>query len=161
MIDVSQLLPKLVTASCGNEVLLETAVTLAWTRVAGEGLRTQVAPFRLYRRTLIVAVRDVIWQKQLHQMSSEFVARINRVLGATVVDAIEFRIDPNTVNARDVAMPKGGRGRHQEIPREVTDAASRIEDPDLRKLFVRAAGNCISRRDATVKGGFAPHDFKD
>src|SRR5215470_7588206 len=100
MTDVAQLLPKLLTASAANDELLETIVKLAWTKVAGAGLRQQVAPFRLFRRTLIVAVTDAIWQKQLHRLSREFVTRINRLLDAEVITSIEFRIDPETVKER-------------------------------------------------------------
>src|SRR6266705_269444 len=133
MIDVSQILPKLVTASCRNDELLEIAARLAWTRVAVAGLRQQVVPFRLYRKTLIVAVADAIWQKQLHQMSGDFVVRINRMLGSEIINSIEFRIDPVTA------------GQHRTLP---CSAESGIKDSGLRQRFMRAAANCVTRRDA-------------
>jgi len=148
MIDVSQLLPKLVIASCGNEELLETAVKLAWIRVAGDGLRRQVAPFRLYRKTLIVAVPDAIWQKQLHRMSSEFTRRINQLLDSNVIVSIEFRIDPETIG-RTVrrATSHHQEVRTRQVPTGIADAARTINDLELRQLFERAAANCLTRRD--------------
>ena len=148
MIDVSRILTKLVMASGNNEELLETTVKIAWTRVAGRGLRQHVVPFRVYRKTLIVAVGDAIWQKQLHQMSGEFVARINRLLGAETINSIEFRIDPVTIKpSRSDPEPSGKSRAPQAIPSEIIKAAGSINDSDLREHFVRAAANCITRRD--------------
>jgi hypothetical protein len=149
MTDVSQLLPKLLTASAANDELLETVVKLAWTKVAGAGIRRQVAPFRLFRRTLIVAVTDAIWQKQLHQMSREFVTRINRLLGAEIINSIEFRIDPETVNdQRTIPSAAETITTPQKLSSDVIDAANAIRDSDLRQRFIRAAANCVTRRDS-------------
>ncbi len=149
MIDVSQILPKLVTASCRNDELLEIAARLAWTRVAGAGLRQQVVPFRLYRKTLIVAVADAIWQKQLHQMGGDFVVRINRMLGSEIINSIEFRIDPVTAGQhRTLPCSAERNSAPQEMPSQIIAAASGIKDSGLRQRFMRAAANCVTRRDA-------------
>lgn len=151
MIDYAGLLPKLLAASGGNSELTETAVKLAWKRVAGSGLRLQVVPFRLYRKTLIVSVADAIWQKQLQRMKAEFVSRINRLLGEEVIDSIEFRIDPSAVNeARTEAQPPRKHDSTLQIPAEVISAAGSITDRGLRQRFIRAAGNCVARRDAQL-----------
>src|SRR6266851_6305283 len=134
MIDVAELLPKLVTASSENTELTEVAAKLAWTRVAGAGLRRQAIPFRLYRRTLIVSVADAIWQKQLHRMSSEFVFRINRLLGREVIDSIEFRIDPAALRQRDTNVQTQRPGEApRPIPAQIISAAGAITDRDLRQ----------------------------
>jgi hypothetical protein len=149
MIDLSHLLPKLVTASCGNDELLETAAKVALTQVAGQGIRKHVKPFRLYRKTLIVAVPDAIWQRQLHQMTAEFVRRVNGLLGSEVVNSIEFRID-QSVAKQHVSLPRtvARETSSSKIPNDIIDAARTISDPDLRQLFQRAAANCVTRRDA-------------
>jgi len=152
MIDFAGLLPKLVTVSGGNPELTETAVKLAWKRAAGGGLRLQVVPFRLYRKTLIVSVADAIWQKQLQCMRSEFISRINRLLGDEVIDSIEFRVDPVAVNeARARAQPTRQHDSPPPIPPEVISAAVSIRDRELRQRFIRAAGNCLARRDAQLQ----------
>ena len=151
MIDISKVLPKLVTAACANEELLETTVKIAWTQVAGPGLRQQVVPFRLYRKTLIVAVADAIWRKQLHQMSGEYVARINRLLGSEIINSIEFRIDLITVKPLGtVPGPEEKNSSLQAIPSEIVNAAGSIKDFELRQRFLRAAGNCVTRRDTQI-----------
>jgi hypothetical protein len=152
MIDLSRLLPKLLKATGTNPEMAEVAARIAWTRAAGEGLRPHAVPFRLYRKTLVVAVADPIWQKQLQTMAAELVFRINQLLAGPVVDFIEFRIDPATVaKARAQAWPANDVSRSERrtpIPADVLSAAGNIADPDLRQRFVRAAENCINRREA-------------
>jgi len=151
MIDVARLLPKLLNATGANPEMAEIAAKLAWTRAAGEGLRRHAIPFRLFRKTLVVSVADAIWQRQMQSMSVELISRINKLLGRVVVEEIEFRIDPTTVEqARaDSQPPERARDEAREpIPDELVSAASEITDPDLRARFIRAADNCIARREA-------------
>ena len=155
MIDLSRLLPKLLNATESNPELAEEIAKLAWTRAAGEGLRNHAVPFRLYRRTLIVSVADAIWQKQLRQMSPEFIFRINKLLGRSVVGEIEFRIDPAAVDQVRSRIP-APRSSRKETPApmpELLSAASSITDPDLRDRFIRAAENCIERRESMLHPG--------
>lgn len=149
MIDVARLLPKLMNATGANPEMAEIAVKLAWTRAAGDGLRRHAIPFRLFRKTLVVSVADVIWQRQMQSMSTELTSRINRLLGREVVDEIEFRIDPATVEqVRANSQPPPRDKAPEPIPEELIAAASEIADQDLRERFIRAAENCISRREA-------------
>jgi hypothetical protein len=153
MIDVARLLPKLLNATGANPEMAEIAAKLAWSRAAGDGLRRHAIPFRLFQKTLVVSVADVIWQRQLRSMSAELVSRINRLLGREVVEAIEFRIDPAAVeqvraNSEPRQCPEDKpRG---PIPDELISAASEIADQDLRERFIRAAENCIARREARI-----------
>jgi len=153
MVDLSRLLPKLLKASGSNPELAEEIAKLAWTRAAGAGLRYHAVPFRLYRRTLIVSVADAIWQKQLRQMSTEFIFRINNLLGGSVVDEIEFRIDPAAVDrVRSlIPAPRSSRKETQAPIPELISAASFISDSDLRDRFIRAAENCIERRESRMQ----------
>ncbi|HEY5075388.1 MAG TPA: DUF721 domain-containing protein [Pyrinomonadaceae bacterium] len=153
MIDVARLLPKLLNATGANPEMAEIAAKLAWSRAAGDGLRRHAIPFRLFRKTLVVSVADVIWQKQLQSMSTELISRINRLLGRDVVEMIEFRIDPATVEqvrARSDSRQRPEDKARGPIPDELISAASEIADQDLRERFIRAAENCIARREARV-----------
>lgn len=133
---------------------MEVAAHVAWRRVAGEGLRTQAVPFRLYRKTLIVAVADATWQKQLEAMSGQLLFGLNSLLGQAVVTYIEFRIDPKTVRAQR-AVEQAQQVNHLEQERralksvtgEISTAADAIHDDDLRRRFLLAAGSCIDRRE--------------
>jgi hypothetical protein len=153
MIDVARLLPKLLNATGANPEMAEIAAKLAWSRAAGDGLRRHAIPFRLFRKTLVVSVADVIWQKQMQSMSAELISRINRLLGREVVEDIEFRINPAAVE--QVRANSESRQRPEDkargpIPDELISAASEIADQDLRERFIRAAENCIARREARV-----------
>jgi hypothetical protein len=149
MIDVARLLPKLLNATGAHPEMAEIATKIAWTRAAGDGLRRHAIPFRLFRKTLVVSVADIIWQKQMQSMSLELISRINKLLGREVVDDIEFRIDPATVEQVRSQNRQGPRDKVRvPIPDELISAAGEIADEDLRERFIRAAENCIARREA-------------
>lgn len=148
MIDLATVLPKLIRAGGNSPELAEAAAKIAWTRVAGAGLRRQTAVFRLYRNTLIVSVADAIWQRQLHDMSAELVFRLNQLLGPNTINFIEFRVDPGTLARSQGNEVPAPRQREAAPPAELDFAADAIVDEELRDLFMRAAANCIARRDA-------------
>src|SRR5918998_4891279 len=97
MDDLVRAIPKLLRAAGDAEEVVEAAACVAWRRVAGEGVRGLAVPFRLYRKTLVVAVSDVTWQRQLEAISPQLIFRLNSLLGQALVTYIEFRIDPQTV----------------------------------------------------------------
>src|SRR5215212_2111036 len=139
MDDLIRTLPKLLRAAGETEEILEAAALVAWKRVAGDGLRTQAVPFRLYRKTLIVAVFDATWQKQLEAMSGQLLFRLNSLLGQAVVTYIEFRVDPKTVRVeRDAARAEATNSVEQErralksVSGDISVAADAIHDEDLR-----------------------------
>jgi hypothetical protein len=153
MMDLARLLPKLLNATGANPEMAEIAAKVAWTRAAGDGLRRHAIPFRLYRTTLVVSVADAIWQRQMQSMGAELVSRINKLLDRKVVETIEFRIDPAAVEkVRAMAQPRQDE-RHKAVkpaPDELISAAGEIADPDLRERFIRAAENCIARRESRM-----------
>src|SRR6266404_2025135 len=97
MIDVARLLPKFLNATGANPEMAEIAAKIAWTRAAGDGLRRHAIPFRLFRKSLVVSVADVIWQKQMQSMSAELISRIIILLGREEIEDIDFPIRPSTV----------------------------------------------------------------
>ncbi|HVG33564.1 MAG TPA: DUF721 domain-containing protein [Pyrinomonadaceae bacterium] len=154
MDDLIRALPKLLRAAGEAEEVCEAAAMVAWRRAAGQALRGQAVPFRLYRKTLVVAVADTTWQKQLEAMSGQLLFRINSILGQAVVTYIEFRVDPATVRAeRETLTQQQATTAEQEqralssAAGEVKVAAEAIHDEDLRRRFLLAAGSCIDRRE--------------
>ena len=155
MDDLIRALPKLLRAAGETEEVAEAAAMVAWRRAAGEALRGQAVPFRLYRKTLIVAVADTAWQKQLEAVSGQLLFRLNSLLGQAVVTYIEFRIDPATVRAERAALATPGTNPQEQEKRalesatgQVLSAADAIHDEDLRRRFLIAAGSCIDRRES-------------
>ena len=155
MDDLIRTLPKLLRAAGEMEEITEAAAIIAWRRVAGTALRGQAVPFRLYRKTLVVAVADTTWQKQLEAMSGQLLFRLNSLLGQAVVTFIEFRIDPKTVRAERATAEVQETNRIEQERRalrsvsgEISTAATAIHDEDLRRRFLLAAGSCIDRRES-------------
>lgn len=154
MEDLIRSLPKLLRAAGEAEEVCEAAAMVAWRRVAGEGLRGQAVPFRLYRKTLIVAVADTTWQKQLEAVSGQLLFRLNSLLGQAVVTFIEFRVDLRTVQAERAAQALKETDREaqelralQNAAGQLSQAADAIHDEELRRRFLVAAGSCIERRE--------------
>ena len=154
MEDLIRSLPKLLRASGDAEEVCEAAALVAWRRVAGEGLRGQAVPFRLYRKTLIVAVADTMWQKQLEAVAGQLLFRLNSLLGQPVVTFIEFRVDAKTVRAERAAHALKETDREQQEQRalqkasgQLSHAADAIHDEQLRRRFLVAAGSCIERQE--------------
>jgi hypothetical protein len=148
MIDAALLLPKILAGAGENADLNEIAAKIAWRRVSGEGLRDLVVPTRLQEKVLIVSVADAVWQKQLQPMSAELIFRINKLLQRSVVEKIEFRIDPRALDRATAKRRSSSRVR-EPLPSTVVSSAAEIQDSELRERFMRAAENCISRRNST------------
>ena len=147
MIDAALLFPKLLERAGDNPELAEAAAITAWKRVAGEGLVHHTTPISLRDQTLIVAVGDDAWKKQLERMSREMTSRINNLLRREVVTKIEFRVNPRAVKTKS-----GGTSiatdKIVQPPASVVASAAEIDDTNLRERFIRAAANCIDRREA-------------
>lgn len=145
MVDLVHLLPRLLTANP------ELAVNLAWTRIAGAGLRRHAIPHRLDAGTFIISVADAVWQKQLQSMSAELIFRINSLLKQRVVNEIVFRINPAAISQAQGYSHQPANEKPEPAPAELLFAARSIADPDLRARFIRAAENCIARRDSQIR----------
>jgi hypothetical protein len=146
MIDLTRLLPKLLGANP------DLAVKLAWARAAGTGLSRQAVPFRFENGRFIVSVADAIWQKQLQSMSAELIFRLNNLLGKRTVNELIFTINPSAVSQAQTqeAASSPKIGPRPAAPTELLFAAGSIADQDLRARFIRAAENCIARRDSMM-----------
>jgi hypothetical protein len=154
MEDLMRALPRLLRAAGETQEVMEAAAMVAWRRVAGEALREQTVPFRLYRKTLIISVADQTWQKQLEKMSGQLLFRLNSLLGQAVVTYIEFRIDPKTVHAARTLRHSAADREDQErralnrASGELLAAAGAIQDEELRRRFLLAAGSCLDRQES-------------
>lgn len=144
MIDAALLLPKILDGVGSNREFSEAAAIIAWKRVAGEGLARHARPTSLRNATITVEVADEVWKKQLQRMSAELISRVNKLLRHEIVKAIDFRVNPAIGGAIKTTSRKDNRGA---LPDNITSSAEEIEDPELRERFLRAATNCINRRD--------------
>ena len=137
-------LPTVLRASGNAAEVAEAAAIAAWKHAAGDGLKEHAVPLRLENRTLIVAVADRIWQKQLTSMRGQMLFRINSILGQPLVGALDFVIDPKLVKPR--VEQKQDEPLDNEVPLELWSAASAIHDQELRKSFLKTALLALKRK---------------
>jgi predicted nucleic acid-binding Zn ribbon protein len=145
-------LPAILQASGASQEIAEAASIAAWKHAVGEGLSIHAVPVQLQNATLVVAVEDAIWKRQLEQMRGQLLFRLNSVLGQALVKSIELRIDPGTLlksRAKEESHSQRAYLDH-EVPAEILSAAADIEDVDLRRAFLGAATSCIRRLENPV-----------
>src|SRR6185312_7665053 len=90
-------LPAILKASGAPEEVAEAACVAAWKHAVGEGLSSHAVPVQLQNSTLVVAVADNVWKKQLEHMRGQLLFRLNSVLGQALVKSIELRVDPKRI----------------------------------------------------------------
>ena len=138
-------LPTVLRAAGDSAEVAEAAALAAWKHAAGDGLKEHAVPLRLEGRTLIIAVADRIWQKQLTSMRGQMLFRVNTILGQPLIGSLDFVIDPRVVKPR-VEQPKQNEPLDNEVPLELWSAASSIHDKELRKSFLKTALLSLKRK---------------
>lgn len=139
-------LPAILKASGAFDEVAQAACIAAWKHAVGEGLSSNAVPVELREQTLVVAVADNIWQRQLEQMRGQLLFRLNSVLGQPLVKLIELRIDPKVVEKERARQVKRASAPvDYQVPPELLTAAARIEDAQLRRAFLGAATSCVRR----------------
>lgn len=129
----------------GNDPqVIEAAAIAAWKKAAGDGLRQHAIPLRLTDGTLVVAVADAVWQKQLGAMKDQLIYRTNSIIGQPLVKEVELTVDPQLTNLAPPRMED--KPLDNQVPLELWSAASAISDKELRQKFLRAATSAIQRR---------------
>jgi len=139
-------LPAVIAASGASEEVIEAACVGAWKHAVGQTLSCRAIPEELRGSTLVLAVEDKVWQKQLEYMRDQFLFRLNNVLGKPLVKVLEFRIAPERFRAVPAPhLNNANENSPHPIPIELISAAAGIEDPGLRRAFLGAAVSCVNR----------------
>ncbi|HEY6802967.1 MAG TPA: DUF721 domain-containing protein [Pyrinomonadaceae bacterium] len=139
-------LPGVLRAAGNSPDAVEAAVLAVWLHATGEGIRPHAVPDKLEGTTLIVDVRDTVWQQQLSIMQSQLIYRINSTLGQSLVHRIELRVNPNALPPI-VQKPEPREILDNEVPLDLWSAASEIEDKQLRQKFLQAAIGMLRRKE--------------
>jgi hypothetical protein len=139
-------LPKVLRALGNSYELAEAAAIAAWKHTAGDGLRPHAIATKLEGKTLVVEVRDTIWQKQLSTMKSQLLFRVNSVLGQPLLDDIDLRVNPKAVSLSKPQIDESAEILDNEVPIELWSAASSIDDKQLRQKFLKAAIGSLRRK---------------
>lgn len=137
-------LPGVFDAIDSSDAVKEAFAFAAWRHVAGLQVSERTTPIKMDAGRLIVAVSDKAWRLNLESLAPQLLFKLNAALGKAVVDYIEFRVDPGSI---DRLEPES------EIlvgdvtpPVEVAISAKGIRDEHLRETVLTAAANCLSRR---------------
>ena len=139
-------LPAIMKAAGDAPEVATAACFAAWKQVAGEGLRGNAVPLSLNERTLVVAVADAAWQKQMQSLSGQLLFRLNSLLGQPVITYLEFCENPQAIaQARSELAKVPETDMTLPVPAELVEAAANIHDKDLRRAFLGAASSCIKR----------------
>jgi len=111
----------------GESVSSQEVVCAAWSATVGKRIARHARAERLVRTKLIVGVDDVVWQRQLFSMSRMILSKLADIVGAGLVDDVEFRVSP----------PRRGPQRaERSSPSTSLDEADRIEDPGMRRIYI-------------------------
>lgn len=151
MLDIFRTLPGILDNIEGAEIVREAVVFAAWRRIAGEALAEQAVPLRLEKGRLIIAVPNLMWQRQLKDLCGQMLFKLNAALGTPTVSFIELEIDEQAVLAQRSINSASSESElssqaEREISQELADAADAITDEELRRTFLSAAGNCLVRK---------------
>ncbi|PYS98396.1 MAG: hypothetical protein DMF63_16050 [Acidobacteria bacterium] len=156
MLDIFRTLPGILGDMEGVEVVREAVVFAAWRRIAGESLTAHAVPLGLENKTLRIAVSNLNWQRNLKDQCGQMLFKLNAALGSPLVTFIELQIDEQTVlKSRTGSLLPDDAFRaaaQNEISDDLTQAAAAIEDEELRRQFLLAAGSCLVRRKQRSAG---------
>jgi len=99
-----------------------------WMAAVGRELGRRTRPTFLLKGRLTVEVDGAEWREQLYPLSGQILARLNKLLGESLVSRIDYRV------SRPLRRPPGRAGSAAGRP-EPLDEASEIQDPQLRRLY--------------------------
>ena len=148
MQDIFSALPALLVKHADNEDVRRTVIFAVWKKIAGESLTSHAVPVALAGDRLTVAVADRNWQRNLAELSKEMIFKMNFIFGEPQVKFVNFIIDPAAVHP---VKPKAADGAMLEsdaldqISEPLRKAADTIQNDELRRRFLLAAGSCLAR----------------
>ncbi|HWC78253.1 MAG TPA: DciA family protein [Blastocatellia bacterium] len=146
MKDLLRLLPVLLRQAGDSDEAREQAAFAAWAGAVGEQIRRVTAPMKLERKTLLVAVHDQTWKNELERFKGQALFKLNSLLGAPGVTAIEFIVNREFVERNTPQAPSITFIAPEQQALPLRSNADRISQPEIRAAFLRAAGKCLERR---------------
>jgi hypothetical protein len=149
MDEIFSALPVLLDRHNDNEDVRRAVIFAVWRRMAGESLAGRAAPVDLNQNRLTIAVADRNWQRNLEQLAKEMIFKMNYIFGRPEVKFIEFVIDAGALKPH--SSPKDRVELEAAALDQINDplrkAADSIEDDEMRRRFLLAAGSCLARQE--------------
>jgi predicted nucleic acid-binding Zn ribbon protein len=103
----------------------ETRARAAWALAAGKKIAAHTLASALVRRTLVVEVEDMVWQRQLNTLRHFLLRNLKETLGEELVTEIDFRPMPARRKPQRAITARGTDG---------------IEDPVMAMLYRQSKG---------------------
>ena len=122
-----------------------TVAGVAWKHAAGELISKQTVVTGLQKETLLVAVADVVWQRQMQSVSPQLIYKLNALLGTGSIRFIEYHVDTAAFN-HDVPVDDPEPRATTALPADLITAAAGIAEPKLRRSFLAAAESSMRYR---------------
>jgi hypothetical protein len=144
--DLLMLVPQMLLRASDSDEAREQAVFAAWVAAVGGPIRKVTAPIRLERKTLIVAVPDATWRAQLMSMRGQALFKLNSLLGSPVVTTIEYVVNPILIIREHEPTEEVKFIAPEKQVTALREQADQIPDPEIRRVFLNAAGKCLERR---------------
>jgi hypothetical protein len=148
MHDILSALPTLLDQHGDIEDVRRSVVFATWRRVAGGSLVEHAVPVQLDGTTLTVAVSDRNWQRNLSELIGEMLFRMNFIFGSSQVKRIEFMVNKAAISRttnKNADRAAAEAAALDEINEPLRKASDVIEDDDMRRKFLLAAGSCLAR----------------
>ncbi len=124
-----------------------------WDELVGEGIARKAQPDRVRGKTLFVNVANSAWMQELQFMRRMIIDRINRALGAELIDSIQFRIGAVSGRAEKVQSRKAED--HVPLPQDIVEkidqCVQEIKDEEVRERVRRVLAR-QARFSLTVEG---------
>jgi hypothetical protein len=98
----------------------------AWAAAVGKKIASHARPAFLENGRLTVDVEDAVWQAQLRTLEPSILPRIEKIVGAGLIDRIEFRLTPPRRQAAMAASPRATASADESVE---------IADPVMRRVY--------------------------
>ena len=117
----------------------------AWSVAVGSELAQRTQVLALEGRTLRVRVPDTRWKKTLHRMSGQILPRLRKITGSLAPSRLGFTTGPVAPMPDLPPRPSPEHPPAAEPPAAVVAEAQAIQDPELRRRFLRTAAAYLGR----------------
>lgn len=106
----------------------------AWPAAVGKQVAARTRVLRVEERRLVVAVEDVLYQRNLQSLSRQILANLRDLAGSAAPESIEFVLAPQR------------RSPQREIRSEAAsrDEADSIADPALRRIYLNSRKRALA-----------------
>ena len=128
----------------GSERTLYLA-RVAWPGAVGEELSRRTEVLALEGPTLRVMVPSGGWKKVLHRLAPQILSRLRKTMGELAPKRLGLT-EGLPAAPESTAAPPAALSHRPAPPASVAEAAEQIDDPEIRRMFLEAAGAYLERR---------------